>query len=216
MRPIYDYVIVPDGERYNDVKKIGDSELILFAGISEKDHSFTNRIGKVVGIPVKPGVIEVGDKVIVHHNTFRRWYNARKKLKDSSNLIKDNEFSVQEDQFYAYNKGNGWVTVEDFCFIKPIPLQVSGFEIADQYQNQVGTVHITNQHLEEQGVGIGDKVWFSKNSEYEFEIDGVLCYKMSATRDIKIAYGFEENKRDEIGSAGKCLQSTNEGVRQEA
>ena len=187
MTPLYDYLIVPDGERYNDVKKIGDKELILFSGINEKDHSYTNRIGIVVGIPKSPGPIEVGDKVIVHHNTFRRWYNVRKKLKDSSNLIKGDEFSLQLDQLFAYNKGDGWITTQDFCFITPIPLKVQEFEIADQYETQVGHIHINNECLERQGLNVGDKVWFSKNSEYEFEIDGVLCYKMSGSRDVKLS-----------------------------
>ena len=186
MTPLYDYVIVPDGERYNDVKKVGDKELILFSGINEKDHSYTNRIGVVVGVPRNPGPIEVGDKVIVHHNTFRRWYNVRKKLMDSSNLIKDNEFSLQLDQLFAYNKGDGWITTEDYCFIKPIPLKAGDFEIADQYENQVGHIYLNNPHLEKQGLKIGDKVWFSKNSEYEFEIDGEKVYKMSGSQDVKI------------------------------
>ena len=41
MRSIYNFVVTPKGERYNNKKKVGDSELILNTDIYR--HEFVNR-----------------------------------------------------------------------------------------------------------------------------------------------------------------------------
>lgn len=192
MKTIYEYLITPLGERYNNVKEIQGKKLILNATIDEKDFKFTNRIAVVVETPSKGGVVEKGDMVIVHSNTFRRWYNVRGKLKQSSNLIKDELFSADLDQIYAYNRGNGWITLEDYCFIKPIPREGAIFHQAGIYEPLVGIVKFNNPWIERQGVKVGDKIAFSENSEFAFEIDGEVLYKMSSSRDVKLVYGHKE------------------------
>ena len=185
MKTLYEYVIKPHGERYNNTKQIEGKELIVNTRIDETDFKFTNRIGEVVIVP-RDGKLQVGDKVIVHHNTFRRWYNVRKKLKDSSNMIKENTFSADLDMIYAYDRGEGWVTLEDYCFIKPIPKKETIFHEEGLYEPLTGIVKYSNPILEQQGVKVGDTVVFSKNSEYKFEIEGEVLYKMSAFADVKL------------------------------
>ena len=72
MRSVYNFVVTPEGKRYNNKKKIGDSELILNTEIY--NHEYVNRRGVVVSCPIA-GKYDVlpGDDVIVHHNVFRRW-----------------------------------------------------------------------------------------------------------------------------------------------
>ena len=77
MKSVYNFVVTPKGDRYNNTKKIGDTELILNTRIEE--HKNINRKATVLAIPkyYKTNV-KVGDEVIIHHNIFRK----------SSSLIK--------------------------------------------------------------------------------------------------------------------------------
>ena len=76
MQSIFDFIIKPKNKRYDNIKQIGDKELILNSEIS--DHRYVSRIGIVLSIPKSENTnIQVGDEVIVHHNVFRRWHNVK-------------------------------------------------------------------------------------------------------------------------------------------
>ena len=75
MKSVYNFVVAPKGERYNNKKKVADGELILNTEIY--NHQYVNREAIVVSIPVVGNTdIKPGDTVIVHHNVFRRWHNV--------------------------------------------------------------------------------------------------------------------------------------------
>ncbi len=46
MKSVYNFVVTPKGERYNNKKKVGDSELILNTEIY--NHQFVNRTAIVI------------------------------------------------------------------------------------------------------------------------------------------------------------------------
>tara|TARA_R110001606_G_scaffold375642_1_gene534019 strand:+ start:153 stop:329 length:177 start_codon:yes stop_codon:yes gene_type:complete len=50
MRSVYGFVVAPKGERYNNVKKVGENELILNSEIY--NHQFINREAIVKSIPI--------------------------------------------------------------------------------------------------------------------------------------------------------------------
>ena len=76
MKSVYNFVVTPKGERYNNKKKVGDSELILNTEIF--NHQYVNREAVVISIPIVGDTgIKPGDTVIVHHNVFRRWHNQQ-------------------------------------------------------------------------------------------------------------------------------------------
>ena len=50
MKSVYNFVVKPIGERYNNKKKIGDSELILNTEIH--NHQYINRLAEVVSTPI--------------------------------------------------------------------------------------------------------------------------------------------------------------------
>ena len=67
MNSLYEFIIKPIGERYNNEIKVKDKNLILNSSIS--NHKFINRTAEVVSIPLAfKTIIKKGDKVIVHHN----------------------------------------------------------------------------------------------------------------------------------------------------
>ena len=74
MKSLHNFIIKPNGERYNNIKKIGDKELILNTEIFH--HQYVNREAIVLEVPVVNNTpIKKGDIIIVHHNVFRRWHN---------------------------------------------------------------------------------------------------------------------------------------------
>ena len=167
MRTPYQYLIEPEGDRYNNER----DGLIVNTTMDETDFKYTNRIGRVIGLPARDGVLEVGDKVIVHHNTFRKWFNVRGNLKDSANFVKKGVFQAMEDTIYAYDRGDGWKTIEDWVFVKPIENEGKDIWNIGEYETQIGFVKYANSH-------VGKKVFFDKHSEYRFDIDGEILYRM--------------------------------------
>ena len=110
MRSIYNFII-KSNQRYNNSTDVEGTELILNTEITEKDYMYTNRIGEVKAIPALIKTpIKPGDKVILHHNVFRRWIDIRGNEKDSSSFIQEDEYMVSPEQIYAYKrKKNGSV-----------------------------------------------------------------------------------------------------------
>ena len=83
-----DFIVSPIGERYNNVKRVDDKELILNTEIF--NHQYINRKAKVIATPLLfPSPINVGDEVIVHHNIFRRWNDVKGREKNSRSYWKD-------------------------------------------------------------------------------------------------------------------------------
>ena len=71
MKGLFDFIIKPVGNRYNNVKKIGDKELIINTRIEE--HKSINRTAVVLAVPKHYKTsIKVGDEIIIHHNIFRK------------------------------------------------------------------------------------------------------------------------------------------------
>ena len=63
MKSVYNFVVEPIGERYNNTKKIGDSELILNTEIF--NHQYVNRKAKVISTPIIGDTdIKPGDEII--------------------------------------------------------------------------------------------------------------------------------------------------------
>lgn len=183
----YMYIVSPEGDRYTNSKEIEGKELILNTTMDETDFRYTNRIGRIEATPRRSDLLRKGDRVIVHHNTFRKWFNVRGKLKDSANFVREGAFYVGHDQIFAFDRGDGWTCIEDYCFIKPIERENSQFySDVDKYESKVGIVKFGNKILEEQGVFEGDKIQFVGECEYAFKIDGELLWKMSAYRNVKL------------------------------
>ena len=49
MQSVYNYVVEPLGERYNNTKKVGDKELILNTEVF--NHQHVNREARVLSVP---------------------------------------------------------------------------------------------------------------------------------------------------------------------
>ena len=119
MKSIYGFLVKPIGSRYNNIKKVGDKELILNTEMF--NHRYVNREAVVLSKPIIGDTdIEVGDIVIIHHNVFRRWENIRGEEKNSKSYINDNLYVVHSDQIYLYKRKDKWIAPKGYCFIKPL------------------------------------------------------------------------------------------------
>ena len=119
MKSLYNFIIKPKGERYNNKKKIGDKELILNSEIF--NHQFINRTAKVLSVPIIGQTdVKVGDEVIVHHNVFRRWHDVKGRERNSRSYFSEDKYLVSKDQLFLYKKENEWVSSKGYCFVQPI------------------------------------------------------------------------------------------------
>lgn len=174
MKHLHAYIIKPINGRYTNNKKVGESNLILNTSI--EDHKFVNRIGVVVETPVNNSTLQKGDEVVVHHNTFRRYYNMRGQATNSSNYFKDDLFFCYIDQIFLYKRNNKWHTPEDYCFVKPI---VENKKLSDQKEKPlIGVLKYLGSHLRSFNLSEDNLVGFTPNSEYEFVIDNEKLYRV--------------------------------------
>lgn len=148
-----------------------------------------NRVATVISAP-KSTIIKTGDQLIVHHNIFRKKYDVSGKQINSNFWLEDNKFFVPLTEIFMYKRDSDWIAIDPFCFIKSIPsdeTKVVGFNLSENIhkgmKKHTGIVSYSNNILESRGIRKGDRVVFSKNSEYEFKIDGILYYKMKS-KDI--------------------------------
>ena len=145
MQGLFDFVVKPKGSRYNNVKKIGDKELILNSEIF--NHQYVNREAVVVSTPkIIPTDIKPGDTIIVHHNVFRRWHDQQGVERNSRGYFKEDKYFVSMDQIYLYQNKDGWFSLPDYCFVKPI-VSKEDMWAEDKEKPLVGIVKYTNKKL---------------------------------------------------------------------
>jgi hypothetical protein len=187
MRSVFDFIIMPDGKRYNNEIDLNGDKLIVNSSI--ENFKLINRKAVVIATPtafVTP--IQEGDEVIVHHNVFRRYYNHKGKEVDSSRTFDDNKYLCQYDQIYLYKRMVKWNSVGERCFIMPIKNK-DDWSLEPEQRNK-GIVKIGNKTLESLGINEGDLVGFKSNREFEFIVNKQRLYCMESN-DILVKYEFK-------------------------
>ena len=186
------FVVKPIKTRYENTKKIGDSELILNTEIFTHKNVSNNAV--VIGLPKNIETeIQVGDEVIIHHNVFRRWHDVRGIERNSKGFFDEETYFVNEDQLYIYKHDNEWKSLDDYCFVKPI----SNDDIfsLEKEKPLVGIIKYSNNVLRCKGINVGDRVGFAPRSEFEFIIDGERLYRVQ-TKAITIKHEHEEEEAE--------------------
>jgi hypothetical protein len=178
MQPLNDFLIKPNGgSKFDNVVRVGNFEFIK--GTNEEDATIANRIGVVVETPYKyNGEIKKGSLVVVHHNTFRHGYDMKGLYKHSSNYFKDDIYAVDEPNIYLYKTEGDWIANDRYCFVEPILAKKRIIHAGNRYEPLIGKIKYPSKKLLEWGILSGDKVMFTPDSEYEFEIDGELMYRV--------------------------------------
>jgi len=185
MKSVYDFVVSPIKSRYNNTKKIGDKELVVNTEIF--NHQFVSREAIIKSVPlIGETNIKVGDKVILHHNVFRRWHNMRGEEKNSRSFFDEETYFISEEQIFLYkSEDTDWRASKGYCFVKPI---VSKDNLDTNIEEPlIGVLKYLDDGLEATGLQKDDLVGFSPDDEYEFVIDGQRLYRVM-TQFITIKY----------------------------
>ena len=192
MNSLYKFIVKPVGKRYNNEKKIGDSSLLLNNNIESFRHVSKEAI--VVSTPIAFNTsIKPGDKVIIHHNIFRRFYDMKGREKNSGTYFKEDMYFVGVDQLYMYQKDGKWYPNLDYCFVKPIE-ETSSYSL-DKEQKHIGILKYGNKALEALQINPNDLVGFKPFGEFEFIIDNERLYCMKSN-DIVIKYERKGNEKE--------------------
>ena len=187
MKSVYNFVVKPKGERYNNTKKLDGGELILNTEIF--NHQYVNREAEVISTPIVGDTdIKPGDTVIVHHNVFRRWHNITGVEKNSKAYFNEDTYLINHDQIFLYKRDDKWIAPKGYCFV--IPLKATDqFNIESEKPLQ-GIVKYSDGTVK-----VGDLVGFRPTSEYEFVVDGERLYRV-LSNFITIKYEYQGNEEE--------------------
>ena len=187
MKSVYNFVVTPKGERYNNSKKVDGGELILNTEIF--NHQYVNREATVISVPMVGHTdISPGDTVIVHHNTFRRWHNVKGIEKNSRSYFDESNYFISSDQIFLYKRDKEWIAPKGYCFV--VPLKAQNPLNVDLEKPLQGIVKYSDGTVE-----VNDLVGFRPSSEYEFIVDGKRLYRV-LSNFITIKYEYQGDEEE--------------------
>ena len=186
MKSLYHFIIKPLDKRYDNIKKVGNKELIINSSI--ENHIFVSKKAVVVSTPAAYATkIKVGDEVYIHHNILRRYYDMKGEEKNSGTYFKDDLYFCSLDQIYMYNN----TPHLNYCFVKPI-LNSSFLENRKEQPN-VGIIKYTNNTLEALGIKLAIFDAFEILTRIQDEED-ILNEKPKEVKENKAFKGFAEGR----------------------
>jgi len=187
MKSVYNFVVKPKGERYNNTKKLDGGELILNTEIF--NHQYVNREAEVISTPIIGDTdIKPGDTVVVHHNVFRRWHNVKGIEKNSRSYFDEDTYFISDDQIFLYKRDDKWIAPKGYCFV--IPLKAT-----DQFNTESEKPLQGIAKYSDGTVEVGDLVGFKPSSEYEFIVDGERLFRV-LSNFITIKYEHQGNEEE--------------------
>ena len=187
MKSVYNFVVTPKGERYNNKKKVGDKELILNTEIF--NHQYINREAIVISTPIIGDTdIKPGDTVIVHHNVFRRWHNVKGIEKNSRSFFNESTYFINQAQIFLYKRDGKWNPPKGYCFVKPL-------KAIDQFNNESEKPIQGIVKYSDGTVKVNDLVGFRPSSQYEFIVDSERLYRV-LSNFITIKYEYQGDEEE--------------------
>ena len=187
MKSVYNFVVTPKGERYNNKKKVGDSELILNTEIY--NHQYVNKEAVVISTPIIGDTdIKPGDTVIVHHNVFRRWHDVRGVEKNSRSFFNESTYFINHDQIFLYKRNDKWTAPKGYCFIKPLKA-IDQFNIESERPLQ-GIIKYSDGTVKNV-----DLIGYRPNTQSEFMVDGERLYRVLSNL-ITIKYEYQGDEEE--------------------
>ena len=187
MKSVYNFVVKPKGERYNNKKKVDGGELILNTDIYR--HEFTNREAIVISVPIIGNTdIRPGDTVIVHHNVFRRWNDVKGIERNSRSFFNESTYFINHDQIFLQKRNDKWIAPKGYCFVKPLKA-INQFNIESEKPLQ-GIVKYSDGTVK-----VNDLIGFRPKSEYEFIVDNERLYRV-LSNFITIKYEYQGDEEE--------------------
>ena len=187
MKSVYNFVVKPKGERYNNTKKFDGGELILNTDIFQ--HQYVNREAIVISTPIIGNTdIKPGDTVIVHHNVFRRWNDVKGVERNSKSYFNEDTYFINHEQIFLYKQKDVWTAPKGYCFV--IPLKATDQFNTESEKPLQGIVKYSDGTVE-----VGDLVGYRPSSEYEFIVDGERLFRV-LSNFITIKYEYQGDEEE--------------------
>jgi len=185
MKSVYNFVVKPKGERYNNTKKFEGGELILNTDIFQ--HQYVNREAIVISTPIIGDTdIKPGDTVIVHHNVFRRWNDVKGVERNSKAYFNEDTYFINHEQIFLYKQESKWIAPKGYCFV--IPLKATDQFNTESEKPLQGIVKYSDGTVK-----VNELIGFRPNSEYEFIVDGERLFRV-LSNFITIKYEHQGNE----------------------
>ena len=117
-KSISKFILKPENDQL--INNVTESGLYLHNQMGDEEEGrYLNRVGIVIQVPLNNNTsIKEGDRVIVQHNTFRKWLDYGGDLKHS-NVLDDGSYFVDPTLIYAYERDNQWYSTRAWIFIDP-------------------------------------------------------------------------------------------------
>ena len=185
MKSVYNFVVKPKGQRYNNTKKFEGGELILNTDIFQ--HQYVNREAIVISTPIIGDTdIKPGDTVIVHHNVFRRWNDVKGVERNSKAYFNEDTYFINHEQIFLCKQEDKWIAPKGYCFV--IPLKATDQFNTESEKPLQGIVKYSDGTVK-----VDELVGFRPNSEYEFIVDGERLFRV-LSNFITIKYEHQGNE----------------------
>ena len=192
MNSLYDFIVKPLGNEYNNEININNKKLVLNTSI--ESFKSVNNLAIVIETPkAYKTPINKGDIIVMHHNVFRTFYDMKGKRKKSRSFFHDNLYFCQIDQVYLYKNNKQWKSFNERCFI--MPLKNDSYLTSDKERKLIGILKIGNSSLDALGITEGDTVGYTPYGEYDFLVEKERLYCMKSN-DIVIKYEDQRNKKE--------------------
>jgi len=186
-RPLRDRVFIQADRTKNSIKKIGDSEVVIDTAFEPHAAEHVTQEGVVLEAPgrltsKKPIEVQRGDYVYTHHFLCDEDQQVELEGKKFYQLI--------YEYIHCKIKDGKITMVGDWNLIEPYepPDKVSPggiilVHLEKDSEPKIGIARHTTEYIKEMGVKPGDKIYFTKNSDYEMIVEGKTYWRMR-DRDI--------------------------------
>ena len=192
MKSVFNFIVKPVGDRYDNKITVDGKDLILNTRI--ENFKSVNNLAVVISTPLVYSTdIKEGDLIVIHHNVFRKFYDMKGKQKNSRAHFMEDSYFCELDQIYLYNNGEEWKTVGDRCFVKPLK-NIDHLKL-DKEQRLIGILKYGNESLNKLKINPGDLIGYTPYGEFDFIIEGERLYCMKSN-DIVIKYEYKGDETE--------------------
>lgn len=166
-------------KKFKDKIEIGGVEMDLVSKFQEFENRYME--AEIVAVPILHDTgAKPGDILYFHHHVV---LNPHFSVGDDLYLVPFHPMGSRNNLANAYKGEDGIVPLGDWVFLEPMEsskkIHSSVLELVqDDVQNDRGRVRFASEALAEEDLHPGDVVYFSKNSDYEMEIDGEKLWRM--------------------------------------
>jgi len=170
-------------KRFKDTIEVNGEELYLASKYNEFEHRVME--GEIVSVPMRDeNIANKGDTLYFHHHVVMDKGQGLVYEDEKLFIVRYHPDTPYSSQAFAVKDENGIRALSGWVLLHPIEeeeelksntIQIISFK---EKENKRGKVAFTNKVLEEAGIRVGDTVGFSKNSDYEIEIDGEKYWRM--------------------------------------